>query len=181
MSLFNELALDDDWPKFDSPMFALVNPNEVLCPLELKDPIVINANQENIYLPPVMVETNTKHHIRQQLNLHKALSRQRQDRLKARLDRQPTRLQYDIRKPSGKKMTGRERQKELEKQESHQLQLRDQYLNMISVLEHKCNKLREILENIVSTSPEYNAEMIAFLETSELLFDKQDNVVPDVA
>lgn len=71
-------------------------------------------------------------------------------------------------------MTCRERQLELERQEANRLELRNRYLDLISELEQKCTRLREILENIVATSPEYNSQMINFLESSNLLFDQNE-------
>lgn len=160
-----------DWPNFDSPMFAFVSPDEI-CPIEQNEaPIFIEVNDENLYPAPVPDQQ-----IVPQFSLRKILAKQRQERLKARLDRQPIQMHYEARKPSGKKMTGRERQKELERQEAIQLQLRDRHLEMINQLESKCNKLREILENIVATSPEYNTQIASFLQTSELLFDGQEAI-----
>lgn len=102
------------------------------------------------------------------------LSQKRRERLKARLEQEPPVAQTKLnRKSTDKKMTSRERQLELERQEAQQLQLKEQLLELIRTLEQKCNKLREILENIVTTSPEYNAQMLSFLESSELLFDQQ--------
>lgn len=165
MSLYIE-----DWD-FESPMFACVNPDEI-CPIEQNEvpALILQVNNENLYPTPAPANQQ----IIQQLSLQKALSKQRQERLKARLDKQPMKVNYQVRKPSGKKMTGRERQKELERQEALQLQLRDRHLDMINQLESKCNKLREILENIVATSPEYNTQIASFLQTSELLFDGQE-------
>lgn len=158
----------EDWPEFDSPMFALVSPDEV-CPIEQNEvPIMIQVNDENLY-----PASASNQQIIEQLSLRKVLAKQRQERLKARLDKQPVQMHYEARKHSGKKMTGRERQKDLERQEAAQLELRDRHLDMINQLESKCNKLREILENIVATSPEYNAQIASFLQTSELLFDGQ--------
>lgn len=127
--------------------------------------------------PPPMLSSfdEPRFEIQKQLRLHRALSRQRQEKLRARLERQPPELpNLMIRKGSGRKMTGRERQLELERQEANQLELRNRYLDLISELEQKCTRLREILENIVATSPEYNSQMINFLESSNLLFDQNE-------
>lgn len=112
------------------------------------------------------------------LLLHQQLERltqKRRDRLKARLENTPQiTLDHRVGHRLDKKMTSRERQLELERQESQQLKLKEHLLGKINSLEQKCNKLREILENIVTTSPEYNAQMISFLESSELLLDRSD-------
>lgn len=119
----------------------------------------------------VQEDSSAKVKLHQQLQ---RLSEKRRERLKARVEQEPAVIQTRLnRKSTDKKMTSRERQIELERQEAQQLQLKDQLLELISTLEQKCNKLREILENIVTTSPEYNAQMISFLESSELLFDQQ--------
>lgn len=69
-----------------------------------------------------------------------------------------------MRKTAGKKMSARERLLELERQERQQLQMRDQYKEIIKELEMKNNKLKAILANMVTTSPEYNTQMMNFLD-----------------
>lgn len=108
--------------------------------------------------------------LQNQLQLRKSLSQQRTEQLKAKLNNQPLELPQVIRKAS-RKLTGRERQLELERQESELRRHQEELKNKIRDLEHKCDKLREILMNIVSNSPQYNEEMINFLEASELLVD----------
>lgn len=128
--------------------------------------------------PPPMLcsQGEPKHQIQHHLSIHRVLSKQRQDKIRARLERQQAQLPAILtRKASGRKMTGRERQLELEKQEAHQLKLRSQYLDLINELEEKCSRLRQILENIVATSPEYNRQMLSFLENSNLLFDQEES------
>ncbi|KAG9509916.1 hypothetical protein GZH46_01553 [Fragariocoptes setiger] len=51
------------------------------------------------------------------------------------------------------KLTNRERQRELERQEQHELTRRQNYISMIKDLETKRNQLRDILRNIVINSP----------------------------
>lgn len=133
---------------------------------------------QNLIEPPPTLARHeeTKYGVQESLRLHKELTKQRQERIKARLERQPAQLPSDsLRKNSGKKLTGRERQLELERQETEQIKLRDNYMRMIKQLEAKCNKLREILENIVTTSPDYNNQMMIYLETERLMrLDEQD-------
>lgn len=250
---------EDCWLNFESPMFTLVDPNEI-CPIGILTEttqaqinndnaasIITTANNQNagnyyiydnaipvesnvqipiieqdqqfqrqkmqddiiqqqviiqqptkqsehIYRPRIQTQDENKQcnmpiepppmlssfdepgfEIQKQLRLHRVLSRQRQEKLRARLERQPPDLPSLLtRKGSGRKMTGRERQLELERQEANQLELRNRYLNLINELEQKCTRLREILENIVATSPEYNNQMINFLESSNLLFDQNE-------
>lgn len=119
--------------------------------------------------PPVLVpHEDISHKIQQKLRLQKALSQRRRNRLKAELDSQPTRITL-IKQETNKKLTGRERQIELERQEANLLRRRDHNRQLIKELEQKCDRLREILQNIVATSPEYNEQMLRYLESSELL------------
>lgn len=122
--------------------------------------------------PKLKLYDEPKVHLAQRI---KDLSRQRPERVQARMERAPAQDSSAIRRATGKKLTGRERQIELEKQETHQLELKNRYLEMINELESKCARLREILESIVATSPEYNEQMINFLETSNLLYDQNEN------
>lgn len=164
---------------FDSPMFRLVDPNDI-CPMEILNPEMQdypfmeyskNVFDTIIEPPPTLISHENPKPIQEQLRLRKALSIERQEILKKHLDSQPARI---VRK-SGRKMTGRERQIELERQEAQQLSMRKHYLDLINQLEQKCSKLREILENIVTTSPEYNIQLANFLETSELSFDQPNS------
>lgn len=72
---------------------------------------------------------------------------------------------------SSKKLTVRERQLELQRQEAHQLQLRDYYLTTIRNLESKCNKLRNILKDLVVTSPKFDNQLMDQLDRLELWKD----------
>lgn len=195
--------IEETWLDFseESPMLTFVSPNDI-CPIT--EPLFDNYNhhqqqqpQHQTYQhfhhqetvrdftnhqvlgpPPILVpnEELKFFSIQQQLDYHKALSQQRQEQLKARLDSEPPKLPSKImRKATGKKMTGRERQLELEKTELQLLQQRDHYVDLISKLESKCNKLREILGNIVTHSPEYNNQMISCLEADGLLIDSHIN------
>lgn len=138
--------------------------------------IVIKSeiSNQNIGPPPILTrnEDLKVFTVQQQLDIQRALSHQRQEQLRARLEREPPRLPPKImRKSSGKKMTGRERQQELERTETKLLQQRDNYLELINQFEEKCSKLREILGNIVTNSPEYNNQMLRYLEQDGLLID----------
>lgn len=128
--------------------------------------------------PPVLVPKDGQkfYCIQQQLEFHRALSQQRQEQLRARLDNEPPKLPPRImKKTSGKKMTGRERQLELERTEERLLRQRDHFVDLITKLEAKCNRLREILGSIVTNSPEYNNQMISCLEADGLLIDSHIN------
>lgn len=138
--------------------------NYVHCNLAIEPPPMLLSHEEPKHEP--------QHH----LSLGRVLSKHRQDKIRIRLQRQPPQSPVILtRKASGRKMTGRERQQELEKQEAHQLKLKSQYLNLIDELEQKCTRLRQILENIVATSPEYNRQMLSFLENSNLLYDQESD------
>jgi len=222
---------DDFYIDFDSPMFALVDPNEI-CPAEVLsethqyenavnianhcncpsnshervpnyqqvslctastcqtyEPLVSQQTQESQtekvlqIQHPISYEHQHYELIEQQstlptgdelersnanqLDTPQALVQQRKPRPRIHLTRQPPQpILPLVRKNSNKKMTGRERQLELERQEAYQLQLREHYLYQIKQLEERCNKLREILGNIVTSSPEYNNHVIEFLETT---------------
>lgn len=132
--------------------------------------------QSLIDAPPVLTKhEEPKFSIHDKLQMHRELGKKRRESLKAKLEKQPASIAaHLIRKSSGKKMTGRERQLELEKQEANELKLRDHYVGLINQLEAKCNKLREILENIVTTSPDYENQMMIYLETEKLLDYKPD-------
>lgn len=72
-------------------------------------------------------------------------------------------------------MTGRERQLELEKSEAELIKQRDRYVDLIAILEAKNNRLRELLGDIVTNSPEYNNEFVNCLEADGLLIDSHIN------
>lgn len=170
MSVFDaEMNLfgDSQW-LFEAPMFSLVNPNDI-CPLEVLPP------QPQPQPPPPTLssyEEPTKLQLQQKLHLHKVLSKQRQERFRAQLAKEPAKVPLPvIRKMQGRKMTGRERQLELEREEERLLQQKEKYQRQITELESKCNKLRAILEEIVANSPDYNSQMINFLESTEPLLD----------
>lgn len=139
---------------------------------------IINVSEtQSIGPPPLLVPRQEKvYSIQQQLDYRKALARQRCEKLKARLDGEPPRYPPRVmKKHSGKKMTGRERLNELERQERALLEQRDHLKETIAQYEAKCMKLRQLLGNIVANSPEYNNEMINCLKADGLLIDSHIN------
>lgn len=135
-----------------------------------------SANQV-IGPPPILVSRHEKRYsIQQQLDIRRALAHKKCAQLKARLDSEPLRYPPKImKKSSGKKMTGRERLNELQRQERHLIEHQDYLRSTIYQLEAKCGKLKEILNNIVANSPEYNDEMIDCLKADGLLVDSHIN------
>jgi len=123
--------------------------------------------------PPLLIPRQEKvYSIQQQLDFRRALAHQRCEQLRTQLANEPPKYPPKIiKKPSGKKMTGRERLSELERQERNLLDQRDHLRQSISQLETKCFKLREILGSIVANSPEYNNQMIDYLKADGLLID----------
>lgn len=234
MSFIGDLNIKDDWFNFESPMFTLVDPNDI-CPLAMfpdeqqigdltitgEDEVnnsKVCSDQSNLYItvcqpqqPPETLPQEQQQHqmpfqqastqlhpinspvlqqdkpenqlnsnnsliqFQQRLHLLKALPKRRQEQLKVRLDQKPPQVPKILRKTSGKKMSGRERLLELDKQERHLREQRDRHIEQINLLERKNNKLREILEDIVVNSPEYTTQLINFLDNSDLLVEPQDS------
>lgn len=113
------------------------------------------------------------HHTRQlpllkHLDIRKEKFNQRQKQLKEQFDNQPLPKVSPSYNTSGRKLSGRERQLDLERQEREQLQLRSNYLEQINQLEQKCEKLKTLLERIVEASPVYDDELIRYLNDNEL-------------
>lgn len=119
--------------------------------------------------PPILpIQDVPKNDIQERLRQHTESARRRHERIRDRIEKEPVKCTaLTLRNSSGRKMTGRERQLELEKQEKQEMRLRDHYLSSIRQLERKCSKLREILENIVTTSPDYDHQMKNFMDTEE--------------
>lgn len=112
--------------------------------------------------------------LQEQLIRRKELVSERHRRLKSHFDNQPLPKLQPIMNRTGRKLSGRERQMELERQEAYQLQLRDKYMSLIDQLQQKCEKLRELLGNIVAASPIYNDEMMQYLEENGLLVEQEE-------
>lgn len=128
--------------------------------------------------PPVLVPRFERKMLTvdEHLEYRRALAKERQEQLKAKLEREPLQMPPKvIKKPSGKKMTGRERLQELEKQEVEEIRKRDHLVDMISSLEAKNKKLRDILVEIVTKSPNINREILEWLGDDNLFTDSHVN------
>lgn len=116
--------MDHFWD-YQSPMFSLVDPNDV-CPLEEQ-----KASQQpemEVLIKPTIVK--------QVVASKKPLPKKHTEK-------------------HSKKLSQRERQLDLERQEAEQLRLRDHYRELIAYLEQRCKKLKEILQNIVAAAPHH--------------------------
>lgn len=166
-------------------------PYQIECPLQENyhhDNQLVENNQELVtvydssgqYLgpPPVLVSQCEQKvlTIQEHLDYRKALAKERQEQFRAKLDREPLQMPPRVmKKPTGKKMTGRERQQELERQEIEELRRRDRYVDMIANLETKNRRLREILVDIVTKSPDLNRDIIEWLSEDSLFVDSHVN------
>lgn len=168
-----------EWMDFnDREMFNFINPNEVL-------PLADCTNYENL-MPTSLSQSSrkglsqpsgdkiSKSDVKESLQLVvvKKTSSQSSSRKSPQTNSNQTSQDSSktIRKSNnGKKLTGKERQIELERQEQAELEKKEKNLALIAQLEQKCNYLREILKNIVASSPKYDDQVIDFLDISELL------------
>lgn len=184
-----ECKLDDDYfnqLELKSPKLDNILPFQIDCSPQNnyqfnnqttsgeQDVLICNPGNEYLGPPPVLMPKSEQRvlSIKQHLEYRKAMSRERHEQLRTQLDQEPLHLPPRvIKKPTGKKMTGRERQIELERQEIEELKRRDRYVDMISNLEAKNNRLREILVDIVTKSPDLNREIIDWLSEDNLLID----------
>lgn len=144
--------------------------------------LVIDASppSSDVGPPPVLVAKDEYKfsNIQQRLDYDRAMAHQRQEQLKIQLERDPPKISLNSKRPSGKKLTGRERQLELERIETELLKKRDRYKEMIADYESKCQKLRELLGNIVASSPEYNEKFIKY-HAEGLFMDPHINGLTD--
>jgi hypothetical protein len=147
--------------------------------------VIIDTSQgdtANLGPPPILVPRDDYKFssIQQRLDYERALSHQRREQLRLQLEREPPKLPANINKrPSGKKLTGRERLLELERTEAELLKQKNRYVDLITTLESKCQKLREVLGDIVMNSPEYNSKFVNFLDSNGLFIDSHINGLAD--
>lgn len=164
-----------DWQHFnEQEMFKFVNPNDI-CPLS--DVTNYERQMALPQQPPaktsVLVAENQYSNTTLVEYIQQPIKKQTQT---SETNRSQTSTRHTTRKSSSKirKLTGREKQMELEKQEQDELDKRKKYVAMIAQLEQKCNHLREILKNIVASSATYDQQMIDYLGISELLGSPND-------
>lgn len=180
-----------------SPMFNLIDPNEIFS-LDLVPelPTMVEPScrpgDENrmpyssdikpttsstIIECPHQLNNEKKSQIQEELRLHQIKREERRGQMMMSMQRDASDYVSKIttRKASGKKMTGRERQLELERQEREQMDLKNHYKSLIDRLESKCNKMREILENLVASSPDYSNQMSNVLESTDIFYETIGN------
>lgn len=153
-----DISLVDTENLFSSSNYQATSPNAYLNQIypisEIPNPV--NANQARLPL-------------QHQLDLRKDKFNERQKRLKEHFESQPLPKVPPSYNSSGRKLSGRERQLDLERQVSEQLQLRTNFRNQISQLEQKCEKLKALLARIVEASPVYDDKLMQYLNESDLL------------
>lgn len=88
----------------------------------------------------------------------------------------PTKSKSYSQKDVGKKMTGRERQYELERREKELIEEQGRLKTSIARLERQTTTMKAILEDLVVTSPDYPNQMTHVIMTTDIFLEPQAGV-----